>query len=128
MSAALAGALLRCPSLAVLALRRTGHLASHPAKTTSISQFLLLEYLAFSMPALAAAAGPMLATKTADACKSFHWLLHVACAFTFGEAANALRRNWAWMMHVRFACQARHAVGGMRCLRLAAAHLRGKHS
>jgi hypothetical protein len=34
---ALVGALRRCPPLAVLALRRAGRLASHPARTTSIS-------------------------------------------------------------------------------------------
>jgi hypothetical protein len=34
---ALVGALRRCPPLAVLALRRAGRLASHPASTTSIS-------------------------------------------------------------------------------------------
>ena len=74
MSAALSGALRRCPSLAVLwpyragvipckgspfrrraaccskpllhlALRRTGRLAAHPARTTSISQFILNGYL-----------------------------------------------------------------------------------
>ena len=44
-SAALAGTLLRCPSLAVLALRRAGRLAPHPAKTASISQFILHGYL-----------------------------------------------------------------------------------
>jgi hypothetical protein len=36
MSMALVGALRRCPTLAVLALRRAGRLASHPARTTSI--------------------------------------------------------------------------------------------
>jgi hypothetical protein len=45
MSATLAGALLRCSLLAVLALRRIERLAAHPARATSISQFLLSGYL-----------------------------------------------------------------------------------
>jgi len=45
VSAAQPGALLRCPPLAVLALRRVGRLASHPAWTTSISQFYMGRYL-----------------------------------------------------------------------------------
>jgi hypothetical protein len=47
---ALTGALRRCPPLAVLALRRTGRLASHPARTTSTSQFIPIGYLVEMKP------------------------------------------------------------------------------
>ncbi|AMP16921.1 hypothetical protein CPter291_4703 [Collimonas pratensis] len=38
--AAVTGALLRCPPLAVLALRRVGRLASHPAKAAQMPNLL----------------------------------------------------------------------------------------
>jgi len=44
-SAALGGALHRCPLLTVLALRRTGRLSSHPLRTALLSQFILHSYL-----------------------------------------------------------------------------------
>ena len=40
---ALPGALLRCPPLAVLALRRVGRLASHPARAAQMTHLFLNE-------------------------------------------------------------------------------------
>jgi hypothetical protein len=51
--AAVTGALLRWPLLAVLALRRNGRLASHPVLFAKTSHLFLDEYLGRRIPVLA---------------------------------------------------------------------------